>query len=160
MTAASQGQRSVNGTGVFLVLLGAALVLLAMRFLDWYSIDGSGADTSGRVTFSSLHDSARQLGGAGVATAYFGWLALALLIAVLVTGWLANLPWAAADALRVAGFVLGFAGCVGTYYALRQHFNATGSDHSVFFHSTLGMWAAVGGFALAALGSVLGPRGA
>lgn len=158
MTSGGLGQRPVNGTALVLVGLGAGLVLLAVREFDWYSVDSAAADTSGEVTFDSLRASVRQLGGAGVATAYFDWLAVTLLVAVLVFGWLSAVRWAGADPLRVAGFACGFAGVGATWYALRQHFNATGSAHDVFFHATWGVYAALAGYALTAVGSVLGPR--
>jgi hypothetical protein len=147
----------VNALGLFLIVLGAALVVLSLRYLDWYAVTDNATDSSGNVTFSSLHTSADQLGGAGVATAYFDWLALTLLVATIVAGWYANVPSPVADALRVVGFLLGFVGLCATYYALAQHFNATGSTHNVFFHSTWGVWAALAGFAVTAIGAALGP---
>jgi hypothetical protein len=53
---------------------------------------------------------------------------------------------------------VGVIGVGGTYYALAQHFNATGSAHNVFHNATWGVWAALVGFLLAAVGAVLGPR--
>jgi hypothetical protein len=143
--------------GVLLVLIGAGLVLLSFRFLHWYDVPATH-DTSGDVTFSKLHTSADQLGGAGVATAYFGWLAWVLLLVGIVVGVAANVPSPAADLLRVAGFLFGLLGVAGTYYALAQHFNATGSTHSVFHNSTWGLWAVLVGFGLTAVGAALGPR--
>jgi hypothetical protein len=143
--------------GVVLVITGAVLVLIAIRFLHWYDVP-AGHDSSGDVTFSKLRASAEQLGGAGVASAYFGWLAWLLLLAVIVLGVAANLPTPVADPLRVAGFLVGLVGAAATYYAMAQHFNATGSSHNVFHNSTWGLWAALLGFLLAATGAVLGPR--
>ncbi len=147
----------MNALGLFLIVLGAALVVLSLRYLDWYAVSDNATDSSGNVTFSSLHTSADQLGGAGVATAYFDWLALTLLVAAIVAGWYANVPSPVADTLRVLGFLLGFVGLCATYYALAQHFNGTGSKHNVFFHSTWGVWAALVGYAVTAIGAALGP---
>jgi hypothetical protein len=158
VTAARREVRSVNSTALFLIVVGALAVLLALRYLDWYDVTDTATDSSGNVRFASLHSSADQLGGAGVATAYFDWLAWTLLLAVVVVGGLANAPWPPADGLRVAGFFLGVLGVVATWYALAQHFNATGSRHSVFYHSTWGVWGALAGFAITAVGAVLGPR--
>ncbi|WP_375478887.1 hypothetical protein [uncultured Jatrophihabitans sp.] len=157
-TAARRG--SVNGAAISLVLIGAALVLLSFEVLDWYAAPQSTADTAGAVTFSALRASTRQLGGAGVALAYFDWLSWAALIGVIVAGTWAALPTRAADPLRVLGFALGTVGAVATYYALLQHFDATGSTHSVLYNSTWGMWAAIIGYATAAIGAVRGPRSA
>jgi hypothetical protein len=150
--------RAIGTRSILLVLVGAVLVLVSFRFLDWYDVPHGRADSTGDVTFSSLHSSAEQLGGAGVALAYFSWLSWALLIAVIVLGVWAALPTRAADGLRVAAFLVGLAGAVGTYYALRQHFNATGSTRNLFYHSTWGVWAALAGYLIAAIGAVLGPR--
>lgn len=156
-------QRAVRLPGVLLVLAGAALVLASFRFLDWYEISTRNvADSAGNVTFSSLHSSADQLGGAGSASVYFGWLAWLLLIAVILTGVGANLPFGPADPLRVAGFVLAVIGVATTYLAVAQLHNAQvaagAQKHSVFHNSTWGLWTAFAGFLLAAAGAALGPR--
>ena len=149
--------RAVGVPGIVLVLLGAVLALLSFRFLHWYDVP-AGHDSSGDVTFSKLHTSADQLGGAGMAAAYFGWLAWLLLIAGIVLGVAANLPTPMSDALRVTGFLVGLLGVGGTFYALAQHFNATGSRNGILHNATWGTWAAAAGFALIAVGAVLGPR--
>jgi hypothetical protein len=150
-------RRSIGVPGIALVLVGAAVVLLSIRFLTWYDVP-AGHDSSGDVTFGKLHGSVEQLGGAGVASAYFGWLAWVLLLGGIVAGVAANVPSPASDPLRVAGFAVGLVGAAGTYYALAQHFNATGSTHSVFHNATWGVWAALLGFVLIAAGAALGPR--
>jgi hypothetical protein len=157
VSATREQRRSVGLPGIGLVLVGAAVVLLSFRFLDWYDVAGTGADSVGDVTFSTLHSSAEQLGGAGVASAYFSWLAWALLIAMIVLGAAANLPVPGADALRVAGFLVGVLGVAGTYYALAQHSNSTGGS-GVFHNSTWGVWLALLGYLLGAVGATLGPR--
>jgi hypothetical protein len=159
VTASNGEERATVGLpGVILVIVGAILVLVSFRFLDWYDVSSQGADSAGSITFGKLQSSADQLGGAGVATAYFDWLGWLLLIALILVGVAANLATPLTDALRVAGFLLGLVGVAGTYYALAQHFNATGSEHSVFHNSTWGLWAALLGFLLGAAGAVLGPR--
>jgi hypothetical protein len=155
--AAPSARRAIGVRGIGLVLVGAGLVLLAIRFLHWYDVP-AGHDSSGDVTFSKLHASAEQLGGAGVATAYFGWLAWVLLIAGILVGVAANVPSPLCDPLRVAGFLAGIVGAAGTYYALAQHFNATGSHHNVLHNATWGVWAALLGYLLTAAGAALGPR--
>jgi hypothetical protein len=158
VTSTKGERRAIGVPGVILVLTGALLVLVAFRFLDWYDVPAHGADSAGDVTFGKLHSSADQLGGASVATAYFDWLAWVLLIALILVGVAANLATPITDALRVGGFLLGLLGAAGTYYALAQHFDATGSTHSVFYNSTWGLWAAFLGFLVGAAGAVLGPR--
>jgi hypothetical protein len=146
----------VRTPGVALVLTGALLALLAFRLLHWYDVP-AGHDSAGDVTFGKLHASSEQLGGAGVASAYFGWLAWVLLIAGILVGVAANVPSPAADGLRVAGFLVGLLGVGGTYYALAQHFNATGSKHLPLHNAGWGVWAALVGFLLIAGGAALGP---
>ena len=158
MSDARAGRADVRGSGLLLVLGGAGFVLISFRFLDWYQVPTSGADTAGDPTFPALRDSAQQLGGAGVALAYFTWLSWALAIAVAVLGASAVLPLPGAGPLRLLGFLAGVLGAVATYYALAQHQNAVGSAHSVFHNATWGVWAAIGGFLVAGLGAALGPR--
>jgi len=157
VATAQAARRTIGVPGVALVLLGAIAVLLSFRFLHWYDVP-AGHDSSGDVTFSKLHASADQLGGAGVAAAYFGWLGWVLLIAGIALGVAANVPSPLADPLRVAGFVVGLLGTGGTLYALAQHFNATGSTHGILHNAASGTWAALAGFAVMAVGSALGPR--
>lgn len=158
MTVARKRRDAVGVPGLLLVLGGAALVLVSLRFLDWYDVQQTTADSAGNATFPTLHTSADQLGGAGVAIAYFNWLSWTLLIAVIVIGASATLPLPGADALRVTGFLLGLLGAVATYYALAQHQNAIGSKNSVFHNASWGVVAAIAGYLLAGLGAVLGPR--
>lgn len=144
-----------------MVLVGAGLALVAITGLSWYAVD-EGADTAGNgFTFADLQSNADQL-GAPVASAYFDWLAWALAIGVTVVGIAANVPSPAANGLRVLGFLLGLLGVGGTYYALAQLFNAQraagAGSHSVWQNSTLGVWTALAGYAIAGAGAVLGPR--
>lgn len=154
-------KRAIGLPGVLLVLGGAAVVLIAFRFLDWYDVP-TRADSAGSVTFGTLHSSADQLSGAGAARAYFDWLAWVLLIATIAAGIAANLPVPAADPLRVTGFVLGILGVAATYFAIAQLHNAQvaagATEHSVFYNSTWGLWGAFAGFLLAAAGAGIGVR--
>lgn len=150
-------------SGVVLVLLGAVSVLVSFRFLDWYDVPTRHtADSTDHVTFSSLRSSADQLRDAGSARAYFDWLAWVLLIALIVAGVAANLPSGAADACRVAGFLIGLVGFAGTYLAMSQLHNAqvaAGAErHNLFYNATWGPLMAPLGFLVGAVGAVLGPR--
>lgn len=161
MGASTDRLRGIGVTGVVVLSVGIALVLLSIRVLSWYAVDGNTDSAGSGFTFTDLRGNADQL-GAPIASAYFDWLAVALLIALAVVGFLANLRGPASDVLRVLGFLLGVVGTAGTYYALAQLFNAQraagASDHSVAHNSTLGVWLALAGFLTAGAGAVLGPR--
>ena len=154
--------RAVRVPGVALVLAGAVLVIVSFGFLDWYDVPSQGADSVGDATFGHLRSLADQLDGAGSADAYFGWLGWALLIVLIVAGVTANLPFGPADPFRVAGFLAGLSGVAITYLAVAQLHNAQvaagAAKHSVFYNSTWGLWAALTGFAVGAIGAALGPR--
>jgi hypothetical protein len=156
-------RRGVRTIGVVLVLGGAVLVLVAFGPLDWYDVPTrNAADATDDISFSALHSSAGQLGGTGLATAYFGWLAWLLLIGLIMTGVAANLPFGTVDPFRVAGFLCGALGATATYFAVTQLHNAqvaAGAEkHSVFYNSTWGLWAALVGFVIGAMGAALGAR--
>jgi hypothetical protein len=157
----TQDGRQVKLSAVALVLAGAVLVLVSFRFLDWYEVPHR-ADSTGDITFGTLHSNADQLSGVGAATAYFDWLAWLLLILLIGVGIAANLNAPMTDALRVAGFLLGLLGAAATYFAIAQLHNAqvaAGAEkHSVFYNSSWGMWAAFTGYLAAAAGAALGPR--
>lgn len=158
MTVPRPANGATRGSSLLLVLGGAGLVLISFRFLNWYDVANSGADTVGDPTFRALLSSAQDLGGAGVALAYFQWLSWTLLIAVAVIGASAALPLPGANVLRLLGFLFGITGALATYYALAQHQNAIGSANNVFHNATWGVWCAIGGFLAAAIGAALGPE--
>lgn len=158
MARATESEQSFGVVGGVLVLAGALLALVSFRFLDWYDVSPDAADSAGSVTFARLHTGADQLKDAAIATAYFDWLAWALLLALIVVGVAANLPTALADPLRVAGFVVGLLGVASTYYAVAQYFDATGTDHNVLHNASWGVWAALTGFLVGAVGAGFGPR--
>jgi hypothetical protein len=156
-----EGRRTVRLPAVALVLVGAALVLISFRFLDWYEVPHR-ADSAGAVTFATLHSNADQLSGVGSATAYFDWLAWLLLILLIGVGIAANLDAPATDGLRVVGVLLGVVGTAATYFAIAQLHNAQvaagAQKGSVFHNSTWGLWAAFIGYLTAAAGAAIGPR--
>lgn len=153
--------RSVGAFGVTLVVAGVVLVILAVASLQWYRVD-PGVDVAGSgFTFRDLQQNADQL-NAPIAAAYFNWLAFALGLGAAVIGVLANVPSAGANALRLLGFLVGVAGVVATWYALAQLFSAQraagGGGHGVLHNASYGVWCALAGFLLAALGATIGPR--
>lgn len=152
--------RAVGGRGIALVVVGTALVGLAVSTLQWYRVGGAVDVAGSGFTFHDLRHNADQL-NAPIAAAYFDWLAIALGLVLAVTGILANVSLPFGALLRVGGFLLGVAGAVGTYYALAQLFYAEraagASAHGVLHNTSYGLWCAAGGFLLAGIGAALGP---
>ena len=147
--------------GAALVIAGCVSGVLSFGYLDWYDVPAR-ADTASDITFSALRHSADQLHGTGIARVYFGGVVLPLLIVLVASGVLANGPLGPTAALRVVGFTVGLVGVVLTYLAITQLHNAQvaagAPAHSVFYNSTWGLWLMLGGFAAAAIGSVIGTR--
>jgi hypothetical protein len=139
------------------VLVGAVAVLIAVVALDWYDVE-PGLDAVPAVRFHTLADTADRLEVPWLVPAYFDWLIWVLLIALIATGTLANAPIPGADALRVAGVVLGLAGAALTYYSLQEIKSYGDEGTYAFHHATVGVWFAMGGFLVAGLGAAIGPR--
>jgi hypothetical protein len=162
MAELQQVRRGLGLVGLVLVLVGAALVLVSFRFLDWYAVRSTSADSVPEITFSRLHHSVDDLGGAVVASAYFAWLSWVLVIAVIAVGCAANAPSRVSDAMRVGGFLIGLLGAAATYYALAQYrdaqVSAGAARHGVLFNATWGLWIAMVGYLLAGVGAAVGPR--
>jgi hypothetical protein len=150
-------RRTTRPEGVWLVIIGSALVVASFLKLNWYLSEG-GPDSVPDRGFHDLRHSVDTLGGTPIAGAYFDWLGWALLAGVLVIGIFANLPGPISDVLRVLGFLIGLAGSAATFYAVDQLLHAQGSASGVWHDSSYGLWTALGGYLIAALGASLGPR--
>lgn len=141
--------------GVLVVLVGAALVVAARARLPWYDVE-PGRNTAGTVfRFDDLRANADGL-DAAVSQAFFGYLAVVLLVVGAVAGVLANVPSPAANVLRLLAFTGGLAGVVATLYAVAQLFDAqraAGGEAVNFTHnSSFGLWTCVAGFAFITVG--------
>lgn len=146
--------------GIAVMVAGATLVLLSFATLAWYG-GSRGPDSVGNIGFSDLHHLMNSFDAPATSRAYFAWLGWVLLISLIIVGFAANLPTAAADALRVLGLMLGLGGSAVTYYALSVYFDAIkrrgGSTGGVFENAHLGVWFAIIGFAVAGVGAAVGP---
>lgn len=142
------------------VLLGAAMVWLALGRLSWYDTRFL-TDEPDSYRFAELQthaDSHGPNGQAAIPHAYFGWLAWNLLLAVLVLGLATAVARQPVRALRGAALVAGLAGTVLTYVAVAQLFDDVNYDGlTVFSHTRPGLWLALGGFLLAGVAAVIGP---
>jgi hypothetical protein len=148
--------RSIGVAGIALLLAGVVLLLVSFTAVDWYP-GSTGPSAVAHIGFTDLHHLTAASRSVAIAKAYFGWLAWVLLILVIVVGFAANVPTPAANGLRVAGFALGLAGAVLTYLALDRLASWAGS-RSAFDHAQTGVWLAIGGYVVAGLGAVVGPR--
>lgn len=161
MAQTGTGTRSIRPVGLGLTLFGSALVYVSITSFNWYAVE-KGADRAGSsFDYHDLRHNVDQLDGLRIAHAYFNWLAWVLLAAVAALGLAASIPSRASDWLRFLGFTAGAAGTAGTYYAIDQLFHAVGAaggSSSVWRNSTVGLWAALGGYLIAAFGASLGPR--
>lgn len=145
--------------GIALVLCGAVLVLVSFTAVNWYA-GSHGADAVSDIGFRDLHQNLSAFHAPGAATTYFGWIAWTVLILALICGFAANLPTAHANGLRVAGLALGLVGFAWTYYALAQYIQGLkdrGVDAGVFDNAGAGIYLALVGYLLLALGAAIGP---
>ena len=155
--------RRVGVPGMLLVLWGGAVLLLSFTRLDWKRRP-TGGDVVQRIDFAALRHNLEHFPAAGrpsASVAYFDWLAWALLIALIVVGFAANMPHRATGALRLLGLVLGLVGAAWTYYTLARYAQAThdlfGTSSDALRNSEDGTWFAFGGDLVAGLGAALGP---
>jgi hypothetical protein len=150
----AQAKQAPGVAGVVLAGIGAILLILSFTGLNWLGRSGPNA------SFSDIHDATKNLDKA-LPKAYFGWLGWALLAAVIVVAILANMPLGSSvNILRALGLLIGLAAMAITLFALHS---ASGADWSPFFKSLkkngdVGLWLAFGGFLIAGIGAVVGPR--
>jgi hypothetical protein len=147
---------SIGVPGIGLLLAGVVLLLVSFTAVDWYP--GSNQPSAvAHIGFTDLHHLSAASTSVAIAKAYFGWLAWVLLILVIVVGFAANLPGPASNGLRAAGLAIGVAGAAVTYLALDKLAGWAGSGRA-FDDAQAGVWLAIGGYLVAGLGAVLGPR--
>lgn len=139
--------------GATLAGVGAVLLVLSFTALQWFSKFGVGTGT-----FGDVHDALGAGAGqaAGLADAYFSWLAWTLGVVAVVVAILANLPSAAAGPLRALGAVLAAAAIAVTFFALRLGDSAAYSDY--LKHARIGFYFALLGFLLVGIGALVGPK--
>ncbi len=184
-TAPLAAEQRAGRVGGVLAVLGALLVVLAFTALNWFRKDSGSAFNSGtRSRFSDIHHVidkvSQQINGSGVSDQvhvglsklYFGWLGWVLLIVAVMLALLANLPLGAASVVfRVLGAVVALAGIGATLWSLefvrvddtlRTSIEASGvsvPDFGYYLgHTSFGAWAALAGFLLLLLASLVGPR--
>lgn len=155
--AAGSGFGYIGGA---LVLIGAVLIVIAFTVTNWF-------DGSGKSHFTQMHDAvkvANQSHAAfGISYVYFSWLAWVLLAVTVVAGLVGNLPTSASAALRVLGLLAALAGIAATFLAIKllhngsfqQNQGAPATYGDYLKHASVAFYLAVGGFLLAAIGSLI-----
>ncbi|HJQ41960.1 MAG TPA: hypothetical protein VJ831_02650 [Jatrophihabitantaceae bacterium] len=140
--------------GLTLMFIAAVFLVLSFTALSWYRVDTPGiSSASFRFSFSKLHDVVGDNSLLPSSTrAYFGWLAWTLAPVLIVVGVLANLPSRFAPGLRLLGLLVGAFGVSMTYFSFDK---LNGGHH--LDHARPGVWLALIGFAVGAVGSALGP---
>ena len=139
--------------GAAIAVVGIVLGIISFVALDWVS------DSGQTLTFGNLKDLVNSAGGLGQSLPgdteiYFTWLGWVLLIVGFVVALLACLPSPASPALRGLGVLLGLAGIGLTIWAMKG--DSSWSD--LFKHGAIGLWLALAGFLLIAIGAAIGPQ--
>ena len=137
--------------GAAIAAVGLILGIVSFVTLDWVGESGQN------LTFSNLKDLVDQFGTAGLSgdtEIYFKWLAWVLLIVSFAIALLACLPSPASPLLRGLGVLAGLAGIGLTVWAVKG--DAAWSD--LFKHGQIGLWLALVGFLLIAVGAAVGPQ--
>ena len=153
--------QSFGLVGAVLTGLGTLLVVLAFTALKWYGDNGVSGSGS---KFSDIHKALDQVGDFAQSPAklYFSWLGWALLAAAAITALVAALPAVGAP-FRVIGVLVAIAAIVLTFLSIQLIKNNDALPHAFrgygtwLKHARVGFYAAVAGFALMAVGAVVGP---
>ncbi|MCU1656210.1 MAG: hypothetical protein JWO57_866 [Pseudonocardiales bacterium] len=144
--------------GSALAVIGAALLIVSFTAVNWFT-----KGTLGRSHFSDVHQvlNIQSAFAAGLAKAYFGWLAWVLLAVTVVIALLANAPSPFATALRVIGALAAAASIALTFLAinlLKSGVPGAPSYSEYIKHARVGFWMAIAGFLLVGVGALIGPR--
>lgn len=137
--------RSANPVGIVVAIVGGALSLIG-TLVEWYS--------PGSVTLQDIIRALDAPGAKAFPKAYFGWLMWVVLALTVVAALFANVAGPLSTPMRVASPVLGALGAILVCVSLGQLI----SGRSILDQSGAGLWLVLGGFIVAGLAGVLGPR--
>lgn len=143
-----------------LALVSAALGVIALTVLDWFS---GGRSRFGDVRKILTSSDAKPF-TTGLTRAYYGWLAWVLLAAVVAAALLAAIP-RISTTFRVIGALVAVAGLVITFICVK-FFNSKGSSigsqfngySSYLKHARLGFWTFVAALLVGGIAALLGAR--
>lgn len=150
--AGTGGGNSIGVVGSLLAVIGAAAIIVAFTAVNWFSDFGT------KNHFSDLHKITNTTFGAGVAKAYFGWLGWVLLAVTVILALAANVPSAAAAALRPLGAVVALVSIGLTFWAIKLSSAGTPGYSEYLKHARVGFYLAVAGFLIAGIGALIGPH--
>lgn len=139
---------SYGVVGAGLATVGLVVVLISLLAVDW--LEGIGRFTAVRDLVLSAPRAA------GFSKVYFGWLIFVLGAAAFVLALLGNAPTSGSGGFRALGALAGIAGGGLAFLAIRLQSAVRYSEY--LGHARAGFWLAVGGFAVIALGALIGPR--
>lgn len=162
-------QRRLGALGLGTAFLGATAVFASFVGLPWFDDgtvyaynDRSGSFSVIRTVIERIQINP-DVTVEPVAVHYFSWLSWALLLACGGAAVVANLPTRAAGAFRTVGLLVSLVAVGLTFWAidlLSVHGGPVPDPgYGTYFGATsVGFWAAVGGFALMGVGSLIGAR--
>ncbi len=139
--------------GVTLAGIGFILLIISLTAVTWFKLTGSSTGFSFSDVGNTLD---ANPGAAGLASAYFSWLAWTLAIVGLLVAVGANLPSPASGPLRALGAVIAAAAIAFSFLAIRLTDGEAYSD--AISHANVGFYLAVGGFLLVGIGALVGPK--
>ncbi len=152
-------RRRANPVALAIVAAGTVLVVVSFTALDWYRIAGQG------TTFANLRTDLDSPGAPLLPKIYFSWLGWALLAITVLAAVAALLPIGTPGrVLRVLAPVFGVVALLITLLALNtlwtelRRVSDEAAGLGVFKYSTIGLYLALIGFAVAGIGGALGPR--
>jgi len=140
-------ERRISPAGVIVVVVGIALVAVALFALDWISANFAGTDFT--VKFKDLHDQAA--GFDGIDKVYFSWLAYAVAGATVLFAVLATIPQAAQMASKALTGALGAFGIIISFVVFSRG-NVDVGDRGI------GFWLFVIGLAVLIVGAMIPSR--
>ncbi|TAM91933.1 MAG: hypothetical protein EPN43_03330 [Jatrophihabitans sp.] len=149
--------------GALVLVAGLLPVLIAITSASWFT--GVPVNVGDKVFLSPLQPTYDQVAtlisrsseGSGLAGAYFGWLAWAMLGLLFACALAALVPSRVRTASRVIAPAVAVAAIVVTTLSLEL---VNGGDFSFWWRLRgTGYWLAVAGFAVMGVGAALGPVG-
>jgi hypothetical protein len=148
-----------GGPGALISLVGAAMAVVAFLGADWFA----GSTPAQGARFHEVHKVLQlpelKRHATGIASAYFSWLAWALLVAALLAAWVAAVP-TLGRAFRVVAPAVCVVAIGLTLAAIRLFSGVSdfGSYWDALKNARIGFYLALAGFLVIGLGGAIGTR--